>query len=473
MKGNLDFGFYLPTSRAWELLAGSALSIAVPVKRRMRVLEGWITRIEEILRVIVYAPGARAEGSLLKNLLATAGIVIVGVVSVKFNSKLPYPGYYAAAPVLAAVLLITAAGSWPNRVFLASRPLVFVGVISYPLYLWHYPIISYGHLLKPRGVPPLAMAAFVLGSLVLAWLTYRFVEKPVRFGAARQYAALPLLAMMGITCAAGVFIFRGDGLPGRMPKSLRSFMLTGDETSAYWRRGTCLLLPDQGPGAFGAECAGNGRRPLFLLWGDSYAAAQYPGLLHFSEQGDFDVAEFTSSACPPALGFVHPERPFCTPINDFVLRRIQKLRPDVVILHSTWSYNPAALDTGLRATLKELRAIPIKKVILLGPVPQWSGDGLSANVIVYYYENGLSLIPAKTTYRLANLDADERMRKMAESLGVEYLSPWKVLCDSEGCLARVGPNGENLTAFDSGHMTVAGSTYLVGQLLPDLMRGVK
>ena len=352
----------------------------------------------------------------------------------------------------------------------------FIGLISYPLYLWHFPLIAYDHILRPKGIPAPRLALLVLFSVVLAWLTVKFVERPIRFGAVRRSAVLPLLIIMALVGSSGLAIYLAGGLPGRMANSLRGFMLTGEETSAHWRVGKCLLNPDQGPDAFGHECGGTGRRPLVFLWGDSHAAAQYPGFLHFGAiEGPegFDVAQFTSSNCPPALGFVAPERPNCTANNAFVIERIRELRPDLVVLHATWKGNPQLLQAGLAETIKRLRAIPINKVVLLGPVPSWSGSGLSANVVDYYYRNGFSLIPERTTYRLVDDGLETQMHNMANDLGIEYISARQILCNQDGCLARVGQNGASLTAFDYAHMTVAGSTYLVGALLPDLMRGVR
>ena len=73
---------------------------------------------------------------------------------------------------------------------------------------------------------------------------------------------------------------------------LRPFMLTGAETAVNWRRGQCLLLPDQGAAAFADECSGQGGRPLILYWGDSYAAAEYAGVEALRAEGGYDVAVY-------------------------------------------------------------------------------------------------------------------------------------------------------------------------------------
>lgn len=473
MRHNVDRGFYFPTSRAWELLAGSWLAILTVAYHKSTQMQQWKDRLARILHAVIYTAGEMPRKETLQNLGSGAAFLLIAFAALKFSPSLRYPGYYALFPVVAAVILISCSKATLNQKVLASRPMVFVGLISYPLYLWHFPILAYAHVLLPEGVSSLNMTLAILLSFGLACLTYICIERPLRFGAARKYAVLPSLLLMVVIFIAGVTIYRNEGMPSRLPKALQGFVLTGEETSQFWRHGRCLLGPNQGADTFTRDCAGSGRRPLFLLWGDSHAAAQYPGLKQLGSEENFDVAQFTSSSCPPAIGFAHPEREFCKGNNDFVLRQIRELRPDVVILHSNWAYSPETIEKGLAETLKELRAIPIKKVVLLGPVPQWSGSGLSANVVDYYYEHRLTLIPERSTYRISNMGQDAQIHALATKLGVQYVSPWQVMCNEEGCLTRIGEGGTKLTAFDVGHMTVEGSTYLARKLVPELLQGVR
>lgn len=473
MRNNIDRGFYLPTSRAWELLAGSWLAIVTLCYHQSPKMQQWKDRLALFLHSVIYAAGEVPRKGTLPNWASGFAFLLIGYAALRFTPSLRYPGYYALFPVVAAAILIASSKAILNQKFLASRPMVFVGLISYPLYLWHFPIFAYAHVLLPEGVSRMYMALAILLSFALAYLTYIGVERPLRFGVARRYAVPLSLVLMVGTFIAGAAIYKADGVPSRLPKALQGFMLTGGETSKFWRSGECLLGPDQGSEAFTPACAGSGRKPLLFLWGDSYAAAQYPGLKHFGDLQGFEVAEFASSACPPALGFVHPGRAFCKPNNDFVLKQIKQLRPDLVILHSNWAFNPETIEKGLAETIRELNAIPVK-VVLLGPLPRWGDEsGLSANVIDYYYEHRFTLIPERTTYRLTNIGQDDRFRALAEKVGVRYVSAWNVMCDANGCLARIGEDGSKLTAYDVGHLTVEGSIYLANRTLPELLKGVK
>jgi peptidoglycan/LPS O-acetylase OafA/YrhL len=463
--------FYLPPARAWELLVGSCLALAQTIQWRVPKADRIVEAIENVLHAVVFAADYPRRTLLLPHLggLLGAGLIAYGVV--RFNAQLHYPGNRALVPVLGAALLIQFPQSVVNRSILGSRLFVFFGLISYPLYLWHFPAIVYLRLLFPDGVHWYFVVGAILGAVALSWLTYRFIEQPIRSGRLQRHAVAPLAVLMVGLCGLGVTMYATNGLPQRLPSALLPFMLTGEETSAHWQRGKCLLLPEQGSTAFAPECAGHGGRPLILYWGDSYAAAEYAGVEALRKEGGYDVAEYTSSACPPLMGFALPERPFCTENNNFVMQQIAKLQPDVVVLHATWLNAQADIEKGVAETVRQLKASRIRKIVFLGPPPRWNGIGLSANVVDYYFERGLKIIPSRTKYRLVEEDVDEKMRQIAVKNDIQYISVQKILCNADGCLVRIGPNGQDLTAFDSGHVTLPGAIYVATRILPDLLSG--
>jgi peptidoglycan/LPS O-acetylase OafA/YrhL len=480
LRKNVDLAFYLPFTRAWELLIGSAMSIwlitakDVPIAKWITNQSLWLSaKVENFLQQLVWAPGTAPRGNFLREFFAIGAIAAMAGAVYRFSASTPYPGTFTLVPVLAATALILTSGSLVNRIFLSSRPMVFIGLISYPLYLWHYPLMAYARIRFADAVPGRVMVSAVIVSGILAWLTYRYVERPIRFAKSRRHAKIAaLVAGMIAVGAVGLIADKTGGLPIRIPDEIRGFMLTGAETSVNWRRGQCLLLPDQGASDFADECSGGGKRPMLLVWGDSYGAAFYAGLNQLSDQHGYSVAEYTASACPPLIGYVHQERRFCKPINDFVIKKIADLKPDVVILHSTWSYGATDLNAGLQETVRQLREFKIRKIVLLGPVASWKGDGLSANVLDYFYESGHSLIPARTTYR-SNEEwtraLEEFLQKRARELGIEYISARTIMCNDDGCLARIGDHGTSLTAFDNGHLTLPGSVFVSGAILDQLL----
>ncbi|WP_257168458.1 acyltransferase family protein [Bradyrhizobium sp. SRS-191] len=439
------WAFYSPTTRCWELLAGSLLAVWPP---RRHVLDA---------------------NPAVGNLLAALGMFGILLAFFGFSGASPWPGVRTVVPVLAAMALILTCRTWVHR-GLDRPPLVFIGLISYPLYLWHYPLIAYVKLHFGGAAPSWALLSVLGLSAVLAWLSYRCIERPIRFGPAPiSWRVGPLLAAMVATGAVGIIATGTRGLPIRYPAEIRAFMLSGSETNEHWRRGRCLLVL-QPASEFGADCAGQGRRPLLLIWGDSYGAALYPGLLRFSAERGYDVAQYTASACPPLIGYTLEARPFCKSINDDVVLRIGRLRPDVVILDATWGHAEPVLREDLPRTVEQLRASGIGRIVVVGPPPSWQGAGLSQNVLEYYRQTG-KVLPERTFFRSTDewtRGRDALFRTLTRQLGVDYISVRDVFCNDEGCLSRIGPGGSQLTAFDPGHLTVPGSVYLARHVLDEL-----
>ncbi|MGJ5066771.1 acyltransferase family protein [Bradyrhizobium oligotrophicum] len=440
------WAFYSPTTRGWELLAGSLLAV-------------WLRRRAD-----------RPIGAATSNILAAVGVAGLAVAFFAFGATSPWPGIRTTIPVLATMALI-AAGDTPVQRVLAWPALVFVGLISYPLYLWHFPLIAFTKLQFGGAVPAWILLAVLGLSTVLAFLTYRFIELPIRFGAAPvAWRVGPLLAAMAALVPIGVAATSTRGLPVRFAPEIRGFMLSGSETNSQWRRGRCLLLL-QPASAFGADCAGQGRRPLLLIWGDSYGAALYPGLRHLSAERGYDVAQYTASACPPLIGYTLEARPFCKSINDDVVLRIGRLRPDVVVLDATWGHAESVLREDLPRTVAQLRANGIAKIVLMGPPPSWQGVGLSHNVLDYYRKTG-AVLPERTLFRSNDewtRGRDALFRELTRQLGIDFISVRDVFCNDEGCLSRIGPGGSQLTAFDAGHLTVPASIFLARNAIDDLL----
>ncbi|UFZ04405.1 acyltransferase [Bradyrhizobium ontarionense] len=440
------WAFYSPTTRGWELMAGSFVAVWLRQRQHLRI------------------------GPTAANLVAGLGAAGALLAFFAFSATSPWPGVRTLVPVLATMALIATGDTWVQRT-LARPALVFVGLISYPLYLWHFPLIAFAKLHLGGTVPVGTMLGVLLLSALLAWLTYRFIELPIRFGASSvAWRVGSLLAGMAAMIPIGVAATGTRGLPIRFAPEIRGFMLSGSETSAHWRRSRCLLLL-QPASDFGGDCAGQGRRPLLLIWGDSYGAALTPGLLHFAVERGYDVAQYTASACPPLIGYTLAARPFCKSINDDVVQRIGRLKPEVVILDATWGHAEAVLREGLPRTVAQIRANSTARIVLMGPPPSWQGVGLSHNVLDYYRQTG-QVLPERTWFRSNDewtRGRDALFRELTRELAIDYISVRDVFCNVEGCLSRIGPGASQLTAFDPGHLTVPGAIFLASRTLDALL----
>jgi len=184
--------FYSPASRAWELLLGAGLACLG-------------------LRTPAQRP------ALDPNLLAWAGAILLVSGLALIQRTDPFPGWRALLPALGALLLIAAGPqAWFNRTVLGSRALVWVGLLSYPLYLWHWPLLTFARIVESSEPAPAIRAGAVLLALLLAWLTWQVLERPLRTRGRRGSVAV-LCALMLCVAGAGGYVYLNEGLPTRKP----------------------------------------------------------------------------------------------------------------------------------------------------------------------------------------------------------------------------------------------------------------
>jgi peptidoglycan/LPS O-acetylase OafA/YrhL len=423
--GYKEWSFYSPISRAWELLAGGI------------VADRYIEH-----------PQAPARSFLHRaNLLASIGLAAIIGGAIVLNTASLFPGVYALLPVLGAVLIIVSPGSAVNRILLSSRPMVLIGSISYPLYLWHWPLLVYLSIMR-NGNPNLTEVwAALIVAAVLSWLTFRFVEIPLR----RKPDAVPGLSFGLLTVGVvGIVTVVGSGFGFRFPAEIRDIALLPQQDNAGFRD-KCFL---EAPGARldAANCIEQGDKPLLFLWGDSTAAALYPGLKKAQETIPFRLARFTAPGCAPILA----GRVNCDAVNNLVFGLLKLSHPRIVLLHALWDRSDD-LDK-LQETIRQLKAINVARIVILGAPPLWKRTLPHSLVNHYRFRH---VIADRISSGVSGADGDAKMEAFSRAAGVEYISAWRALCDPEGCLTRVGPAAKDVVTTDIVHLSDAGSEFLV------------
>jgi hypothetical protein len=365
-------------------------------------------------------------------------------------------------PVVGTALLLSAPAARVNRVVLAWPPFVWIGLISYPLYLWHWPLLVFMGSIKfgPLSLPEREL--ILLASALLAWLTYRFVETPFRFSAPSRRKIFALGTGMALIAVAGGVIVSGRGLDFRLPAEIRAIADVPTQ-NARWRFHQCLLDLSIET-SFADDCVDRGRRPLVMVWGDSTAAALIPGLRKAQETRNFGIAQFTSSSCIPILNADIAGAPNCRAINDKVFGLARAIRPDVVVLHGAWE---AHLDK-LAATVVALKQQTGARVVVLGSVPWWK-RGLP-NEVLRTYMLQRKLIPERSDRAEPDHTAAALRERLAPT-GAEIIAAWDVLCNAEGCLTRIGDSAGDISASDQIHLTEKGSAYLVESVIGRVLDG--
>ncbi len=207
--------FYSPQTRFWELLSGSLLAWVTLYKKD--AFANIMSKVDGFLFRIVYSEKQEGDGKTLANVLSFVGLLLLLYGFWRINKEFSFPGKWALLPVLGAILIITAGSkAWVNRTILSNKVAVWFGLISFPLYLWHWPLLSFARIVEGE-VPSrnIRIAALIL-SVLLAWLTYKLVERPLRFGNYSKIKVTVLVVVMTIVGYVGYNTYERDGLSFRL-----------------------------------------------------------------------------------------------------------------------------------------------------------------------------------------------------------------------------------------------------------------
>lgn len=445
IKDTLVGAFYSPLSRFWELMIGGILAYLVLHKPQ-------------------YLQQTRGQS------IIGLALIVLGAFLINDNSL--FPGWWALLPTIGAFLIISSGPrAWVNQHLLGSRFFVWGGLISYPLYLWHWPLLSFARIIEGQTPASGIRIAMVLASIVLAWLTYNYVEKPIRsFKQESKALVFGLCVAMAVICIAGFNTHDRDGLTFR---EVNQSAVSGGfyDWGTGYRHGQCFLeagVPsDTLP--FADYCSGIAKdsfpkKPLVLLWGDSHAASIYRGLYNQKSAFNYDLAQYNAGGCPPIIGFTVDGRRGCKNINQHVFQKIKELHPDTVVLGAYWSLyngtekmNPLDYDK-LGFTIQALRGIGVPHIVLVGHLPVFNkrqpdvgAKEFVANQVDRTYRNFNSL----------SSDVNEKLKAFAIKNSVAFVSPIDLLCNADGCLISTSKTQLIPLAWDNAHLTEAGSTLLI------------
>ena len=448
--------FYLLHTRVWELMIGSGLAVSSQ-------------------------DTAPASDPWKANSLSLFGLLAILYSILAFNDKTTrFPSVIALIPTLGTMLVIRYAdrSSSIGRV-LSVKPLVGIGLISYSLYLWHQPVFAFARIAGGHELTASSAFILIVLALLLAIVTWRYVEMPFRRkGVSSGNLSSGNVVWIGALASMSALLVTGVVFSNKQVAQ-RHFTMKQQEALAWlkykdqfdlYRQESCHLGPGQTFKDFKESCVSSGtsKSGAIVVWGDSFAAAMHLGVFGFS--ADRVHAQFTTSACPPLIGFTTGPRPHCADINRDVLTKIRELPRANVFLHANWSVYAAlpGFLPSLSTTLKSLKEIGANPIVL-GHTPLWY-PSLPEVLAERYSKDGLLPLSVVTNQTKPLGDIDDRLAKIAEEEGVPFVRILPLLCDSEGCSAYALTNGKATPlVWDSGHLTMEGSE-MVGRLIYPLIK---
>ena len=444
--------FYLLPTRAWELLIGALVAFGLSSDAEPRL------------------PAAAAQGAALAGLFLVVGSVFV------FDKYTPFPSLYTLAPTVGTALIIMF-GTQATLVgkFLGTKILVSIGLISYSAYLWHQPIFAF---VKQRNMDdPGALLAMALCAVafVLAYLSWRYVERPFR---QRSRFSRRQLFVFAVCCT---LFFIGMGFLGHFSNGF-DYRISKDRAALY----NALAAPEASDvaGQFREECnfysTSNGYRTRRLasqiptycyvrnaggdavfLWGDSHAKQLYPGLKR-TLPDTWQILQVTTNGCVPKLDANQDVGDYCEYSNWFAYDAIRRSRPTVVVIAQN-----AGHDADVMAAFaRRLESLGVKRVVFTGPVPHWKGN--LPEIIVKKLWGSL---PRRSFVALDSdviADSERLNAAFVASQVARLVSPVDYFCNRDGCLLYQGDAlVSGLVSKDYGHLSLSASYMFARDVLSE------
>ncbi|HUP92440.1 MAG TPA: acyltransferase family protein [Solimonas sp.] len=468
-----SLAFYLLPTRAWELMLGALLAIgAIPASPR---------------------PALNVAASF-------GGLALILFAIFAYSSSTDFPGVAALAPALGAALVIYGgqSGRQPLR-WLEWRPAVAIGLISYSLYLWHWPVLAMLRYwtMGPVAVNPL-LAAVAFSTLAAA-VSWRWIENPVRrravFGT-RQAAFAAAAAVVVLTVGIGALGYFSQGLPQRMSPDVSAlgstkarFALRAPDRTRCLRVKIEALRNDD-LCVIGQRSAERG--PSFVLWGDSHAETFRGPLAELAGQTGEWGYFIGGSSCPPMLGVTRLDRKsgaLCTALNAEIPGWLARHNIHKVVLGARWALyvsglryqneegnpvvlspdgvkgNPEVVQAALRNTLETFDRAGVQTFIISG-IPEIGVNVPRAMALQRHLDRHVSFAPTRDDYLERNGAALAMLKQASAGLSsVTLLHPYELLCAPGLAHCQTERDDQPLYS-DDDHLSLRGAFYIEPFLTP-------
>lgn len=465
IKHHQILAFYLPFTRFWELLLGSILAYYSFSSTKQLSVRG-------------------------QDFLSSISIVLLLIAFFKYNQGILYPGIAALLPTLVTLSLIVTEKSWVNRNLLSHPSLIFIGLISYPLYLWHWIFLSLSNLLLGQEASILLKFSLILLSIILAFLTYQLIEKPLRLNHKNSSKiAIFLVCALGITGIGGWFLYLKNGLKNRTFIQTRMKLMNDLNSYVHFHESSVPCdLHQKIPNKMTDWCLQTKLgAPNKVIWGDSHADHFFPGLLRVDKKSNWLL--IGRSSCPPLIGikafFKGEDEEICARLNQKILKTIianhsiktvvlASLGPfyisdksyaadhlgqyeafNFILKNNKGEINlkkPELFYQGLKETIVQLQAASLQVIVIKDnpEIPFKPSQCISRPLVP-----GKPCLIEMEAMRLRQKEYNEMFLRLKKDLPNTLIyNPIPTLCDKEECSLI---KNNHLIYRDSHHLSLRGS----------------
>ncbi len=436
IKHHPEAAFYLPICRFWEIMIGGILAY-----------------------LQLHHPHFN-NNAKLKNYQSFAGLALIITSLFFINRHQEFPGYWALLPCFGAFLIIAGGtNSLVNRHLLANKLMVGIGLISYPLYLWHWPLISFATIIKGKQPLPEMMALVMVLSFVLAYLSYKFVETPIRHNNKNKNIII-LVSVMLIIFISGVAIIKLNGIENRT--NAKKFLLIRTMNRGQATDYDCLNQYRQLGDISYCRIVGDGAKKIFVI-GDSHSQAIFNGYSQTLAK-DYQIIHIADSGCP----FYTPnkdtdDKPIaggqdidsCNKTFKKIIDVVLKDKPTTILFaNNGWSYRQNDFANGMEATISMLpKDIAVTYFLQIPKLPF-----LPLSCIARSSGQELDLKPCSFERKIHDqqlVDYYPIINQLTENYpNLKIVDPSDALCNSSLCFGL--DNQEFLYSRDGSHLSVNG-----------------
>lgn len=479
--------FYSPPTRFWELLSGSVLAWFALYKKG--AFAGAKHKIDALLCSVIYRENLGGDGKTLYNTLSFLGVLLLTVGFWRINKDTGFPGKWALLPVLGAVLIIIAGPkAWFNCTILSSKIAVWFGLISFPLYLWHWPLLSFARILE-SGMPSreIRFLAVIL-SIALAWATYKFVERPIRMGGGGKKKIALLVVLMMACGFVGYSTYKANGFDFR--ESLFKYNGFVELTKPYphmpYRNENCDKQRPEFKDFFFCLISKDSP-PDVLILGDSHSNQYYKSFA--SSLPDFSVMNLGSQSCLPFSSFTHMSANSCEEKLLLALNfATESSSIKTIYISGYWSYLasggfkidnenfrlPRQLTARESEFFVEAGRSVLSKLVGSGKTIVFIGDNPDLDFNIRSCFDSRPLVFGSKKVRdicgMSRVDYESRYKVYSELFSklvsefpsVEVYSSFDLFCGKEVCGATI--DGKPLY-YNSDHLSMLGADMVVHDLL--------
>lgn len=427
---NTTFAFFAPQTRAWELLLGAGLGY-------LRLSKG---------------PVLQRFNKLDQSFLTFLGLSLLIIGCFVLNRQSKFPSWWAMLPTLGAIFVIAGGShSWINRTVLAAKPLVAIGLISYPLYLWHWTLLAFFNVVLGH-IPSLHLRIIlVLASLGLAWLTYRLIETPIRHSKHGGRVAKILFGLMTCIAFFGLYIYKSSGFLAQTTQPKLKANMALEDCSADFKAGKLCV--------FGNKNA----TKTMLIYGDSHAEHLTTALNQtFGQNYKIIFAYYPGCFLGQEYLNTHQVSPACVnQINQ--IKALNNHKIQAVIHAQRWhGYGLTEKDQIIQAVNDSIQVFGLtpEKIILIGST---ADVDLRCEKWNYYFSQSrwTKKCPDLEESRALNEKFISITQALQKPANVSFIYPYKKLCTPQGCKAIVN---DVQYYSDAHHLTQEGALLIMPEL---------